>query len=73
VFFERDDETGLESAAGSDVRGEGDEFRGKVLGLDGAGAAVAYDLNLRIGRSKGQTGAEEEQQSEEMATNIHEF
>ena len=47
VLFEGEDEADLEGAAGSDGGGEGDELGGEVLGLDGAGAAVADDLKLR--------------------------
>ena len=73
VLLESEDEADLKGSAWGDGGGEGDEFRGEVLGLDGAGAAVAYDLNLCIGRSERQSGAEEEQQSEEVATNVHEL
>ena len=44
VLFEGEDEADLEGSAGGDAGGEGDEFSGEMLGLDGAGAAVADDL-----------------------------
>ena len=52
VLLEGEDEADLQGSAGGDGGGEGDELRGEVLGLDGAGAAVAYDLNLRVARSE---------------------
>jgi hypothetical protein len=48
VLFEGEDETDLESATWGDAGGEGDEFSSEMLGLDGAGAAVADDLKLRL-------------------------
>ena len=48
VLFEGEDETELEGSAGSDGGGDGDELGGEVLGLDGAGAAVADGRQLRV-------------------------
>ena len=50
VFFEGDDEAGLEGSAGSDGGCEGDEFCREVLRFDRAGAAVANARELRVGR-----------------------
>ena len=48
VLFQGEDEADLEGAAGGDAGGERDEFGGEMLGLDGAGAAVADDLKLGV-------------------------
>ena len=56
VLFEGEDEAGLEGAAGGDAGGEGDELGGEVLGLDGAGAAVADDLKLGVGGAEERRG-----------------
>ena len=64
VLFEREDEADLKGAAGSDVRGEGDELGGEVLGFDRAGAAVSYDLELRVGGRMKDEGAGEEQRGD---------
>ncbi len=50
VLFEGEDEADLEGSAGGDAGGERDELGGEVLGLDGAGAAVADDRKLGVAR-----------------------
>ena len=64
VLLEREDEADLKGSAGGDVWREGDEFGGEVLGFDGAGAAVSYDLELGAGRRMKDQGAGEEQRGD---------
>jgi hypothetical protein len=56
VLFQREREADLQSAAGSDLRGEGNELDGEVLGLEGPGGAVADFFDL------GGSGEDEEEE-----------
>jgi hypothetical protein len=71
VLFEGEDEADLEGAAGGDAGGERDELCGEMLGFDGAGAAVANDLKLRVRGSEEHRGAGEEQKGRDLAYVIH--
>jgi hypothetical protein len=72
VLFERDDEAGLEGAAGGDGGSERDEFGGEMLGFDRAGTAVADDLKLGVGWRMKEEGAGNEQQRAKAA-NVHQY
>jgi hypothetical protein len=50
MLFEGKDEADLKGATWRDVGRERDEFSSEMLGLNGAGAAVADNLKLRVRR-----------------------
>jgi hypothetical protein len=72
MLFEREDEADLESAAGGDAGGEGDQFGGEMLGFDRAGSAVANDRKLGLcGRMKEEGTGNEQQRAK--AANVHQY
>ncbi len=73
VLFEGEDQAYLKGSARGDAWRERDEFSGEVLGLDGAGAAVADDLKLSVRGDVKEEGAGEEQEFGDSAVNIHLF